>query len=191
MLTYFFTFVLILSSDVLSWMGIAVLFTLIILTRVLSASSASSKAAQTTEWGPIKPAIDVDLSLPEVSRLANRSSLPHGGRIVQLSHGMPHYILDGPTRRESSSVGSTYKEHGALVVLIHGLVGSSAYFEYLKDELVLMGCQVLIYDIYGRGHSDPCEGIPHTESLFASQRAELLYALGFGDEPIDLGGYSM
>ena len=75
-----------------------VLFTLIILTRVLSASSASSKAAQTTEWGPIKPAIDVDLSLPEVSRLANRSSLPHGGRIVQLSHGLTHYILDGPTR---------------------------------------------------------------------------------------------
>ena len=54
-----------------------------------------------------------------------------------------------------------------------------------------MGCQVLIYDIYGRGHSDPCEGIPHTESLFASQLAELLYALGFGDEPIDLVGYSM
>ena len=88
-------------------------------------------------------------------------------------------------------MGSTYKEHGALVVLIHGLVGSSAYFEYLKDELVLMGCQVLIYDIYGRGHSDPCEGSPHTESLFASQLAELLYALGFGDEPIDLVGYSM
>jgi pimeloyl-ACP methyl ester carboxylesterase len=87
------------------------------------------------------------------------------GRVVELSHGKCHYILTG--------------EHnpGPLVVLIHGFIGSSAYFKWLADHLVTKhNRRVLRYDNYGRGWSG-CSGAPHTASLFAGQLAELLYTL--------------
>eukprot|EP00037_Helgoeca_nana_P004313 m.44668 g.44668 ORF g.44668 m.44668 type:complete len:330 (-) comp15017_c0_seq1:70-1059(-) len=102
------------------------------------------------------------------------------GRVVELSHGKCHYILTG--------------EHnpGPLVVLIHGFIGSSAYFKWLADHLVTKhNRRVLRYDNYGRGWSG-CSGAPHTASLFAGQLAELLYTLNEAPSAkIDLVGYSM
>lgn len=99
---------------------------------------------------------------------------------MELSHGKCHYILSGSDNA------------GPLVVLIHGFLGSSAYYKWLAEHLVTKHQRrVLRYDNYGRGWSG-CSGAPHTANLFAGQLAELLYALN--EDPsvkIDLVGYSM
>ena len=174
--------ILVLASDVLSWIGMGVLVALIIVIKLL-ASPSTTRSTQKKRL--LIPPVHVELSKP--SRLRCRTPLPPGGRLVRLSHGFTHYILEEPNQPETSKVA-----HLPLVVLVHGFVGSSSYFEYLKDELLLAGRRVLRFDLYGRGHSDPCTHTPHTEMLFAGQLAELLFALGFNyDEPIDVLGYSM
>jgi hypothetical protein len=112
---------------------------------------------------------------------AHDGPLPQGGRLVPLSHGDTYYIVDGPDNP------------GPLVVLVHGFIGSSAYFKWLSDELVAGGRRVLRYDLMGRGRSS-FDGSPHTESAFSAQLAELIYSLGAAhgaNEQIDLLGYSM
>jgi pimeloyl-ACP methyl ester carboxylesterase len=104
-----------------------------------------------------------------------------GGKFAPLSHGATYYIIDGQD------------QPGPLVVLVHGFVGSSAYFKWLSDELVAGGRRVLRYDLMGRGRSE-FDGSPQTEKAFSAQLVELLYSLGadYGaNEQIDLLGYSM
>ena len=174
--------ILVLASDVLSWLGMGILVAFIIVIKLL-ASPSTTRSRQ--KKGLLIPPVHVELSKP--SRLRCRTPLPPGGRLVRLSHGFTHYILEEPNELKTSKVVQL-----PLVVLVHGFVGSSSYFEYLKNELLLAGRRVLRFDLYGRGHSDPCTHTPHTEMLFAGQLAELLFALGFNhDEPIDVLGYSM
>ena len=105
-------------------------------------------------------------------------AVKEGGRLVPLSHGVTHYILDG------------HENGGSLVVLVHGFVGSTAYLQPLAEYLVVQGRRrVLRLDLYGRGFSE-CRGAAHTADLFAGQIAELLFSLG-EVEPVHLLGYSM
>lgn len=95
---------------------------------------------------------------------------------VALSDGVTWYRWYGP---DSDSV----------IVLIHGLTTPSWVFAGLIRGLVLMGYQVLAYDLYGRGLSDRRRD-RQTPQFFLRQLSELLDALGL-EGPVSLLGYSM
>jgi len=105
-------------------------------------------------------------------------------QVIKLSRGQVCYQYMIPEGIDAAT------ESLPLVVLVHGFIGSHAYFQTLANSLVeKSGRRVLRYDNYGRGHSN-WDGTPQTVSLFTGQLAELLFAL---DEKgtIDLVGYSM
>jgi hypothetical protein len=108
--------------------------------------------------------------------------VPSEGAFSRLSHGDTYYVIEG---RENG---------GALVVLVHGFLGSSSYLRYLAVELARRGRRVLRFDLMGRGRTSFI-GTPQTECALAGQLAELLFTLvgeGVGaEDPIDLLGYSM
>ena len=134
-------------------------------------------------------------------------------RFVAASHGTTHCMLDGVGgygddandggdgggRRGDESGGGGA---GRLVVLVHGFMGSSAYYKYLSDALRATkptdragagmeaatastasttaphpAPRVLRFDLYGRGCSSGAGGHAHDAALFAGQLAELLFAL--------------
>ena len=112
--------------------------------------------------------------------LTDRTSYPlrKGTNTVRLSRGHVCYQYHGNTTS------------APLVVLVHGFVGSHAYFDSLASTLTTEhGRRVLCYDNYGRGHSN-WDGTPQTVEMFVGQLAELLFVLG-ETAPIDLVGYSM
>jgi pimeloyl-ACP methyl ester carboxylesterase len=120
------------------------------------------------------------LQRPQITfgRHLRRPGAHPSGRLVTLSHGLTHFIVDGA------------ENGGPLVVLVHGFVGSTGYLAPLAEYLAARGGRrVLRLDLYGRGFSE-CRGAPQTADLFAGQIAELLFALG-ETSPVDLCGYSM
>eukprot|EP00756_Hemistasia_phaeocysticola_P051622 Hpha_TRINITY_DN26797_c0_g1::TRINITY_DN26797_c0_g1_i1::g.138993::m.138993 len=143
-------------------------------------------ALPTFLWFVVPWAWDKWMLLPWRSgkqHIAAKLAADEEGDLVLLSHGQTHYIIDGQDNT------------GPLVVLVHGFVGSTAYLRFLARELARRGRRVLRYDLYGRGLSVlPGRRIPHTVSIFSSQLAELLFALGssYGaNQQVDLVGYSM
>ena len=118
------------------------------------------------------------LRAPQIRNIRNTELDMRGNaQLISLSRGSVCYEYRAPPLSK-----------GPLVVLVHGFVGSHAYFQALSDGLVAMGRRVLRYDNYGRGHSS-WDGSQQNLGLFVGQLAELLFALG-EEEPIDLVGYS-
>lgn len=103
-----------------------------------------------------------------------RGSAP--GQFVELSQGVTHYHLTGPT-------------DGPLVVCVHGLTTPSFVWSPLAKELNEMGFRVLVYDLYGRGYSDHQDAL-HDKVFFNQQLDDLLAKLEI-EEPFHLIGYSM
>lgn len=102
-----------------------------------------------------------------------RSSAP--GRFVQLSDGMVHYELAGPSGPQT-------------VVLVHGYSVPYPIWDPTFDFLVQSGLPVLRYDLYGRGYSDRPD-IRYDQDLMDRQLAEILEALNL--QQVDLVGLSM
>ena len=116
-------------------------------------------------------------------RTSSSYPLRKGTNTVRLSRGHVCYQYHGVKQRGTTT-------SSPLVVLVHGFVGSHAYFDSLASTLTNdHGRRVLCYDNYGRGHSN-WDGTPQTVELFVGQLAELLFVLG-ETAPIDLVGYSM
>ena len=116
-----------------------------------------------------------------------------GCKTVRLSRGNVCYRLEQPDPPDdhATSESPTKEQRLPLVVLVHGFVGSHAYFEEMARTLVHNhGRRVLRYDNYGRGHSD-WDGSEQSEGLFTAQLFELLHAIGEGGHPVDIVGYSM
>ena len=87
-----------------------------------------------------------------------------GKKTLTLPTCETHYELLKGSRRE-------------LVVIAHGFSGDTTHVRPLAEEVRRRsGCDVLIYDLVGRGYSS-CRGGEHTAEIFVSQLAELLYAL--------------
>jgi pimeloyl-ACP methyl ester carboxylesterase len=86
-----------------------------------------------------------------------------GGTYVQLSQGMTHYELSGPT-------------DGKIVVLIHGASLSMWVWDRQVKPLQEAGFQVLRYDHYGRGLSD-YPYLSYDRELYRNQLMELLDTL--------------
>lgn len=103
-----------------------------------------------------------------------RGSAP--GQFVELSQGVTHYHLSGPTE-------------GPLVVCVHGLTTPSFVWAPLVKGLTGLGFRVLVYDLYGRGFSDRPDG-PQDKAFFNRQLEDLLAHLDIND-PFHLIGYSM
>jgi pimeloyl-ACP methyl ester carboxylesterase len=103
-----------------------------------------------------------------------RGSAP--GQFVELSQGVTHYHLSGPT-------------DAPLVVCVHGLTTPSFVWGQLTRGLVALGFRVLVYDLYGRGYSDRPQGM-HDKQFFNTQLTDLLSRLQLRG-PSDLIGYSM
>jgi pimeloyl-ACP methyl ester carboxylesterase len=98
-----------------------------------------------------------------------------GGNYVQLSDGVTHYELAGPT-------------NGRLVVMVHG--GTVPMWGWDKQLVALAGAgyRVLRYDQFGRGYSDRPE-LVYDKVLYARQLIELVDKLAL-PEPFDLVGVS-
>ena len=79
--------ILVLASDVLSWLGMGILVAFIIVIKLL-ASPSTTRSRQ--KKGFLIPPVHVELSKP--SRLRCRTPLPPGGRLVRLSHGFTHFF---------------------------------------------------------------------------------------------------
>ena len=126
------------------------------------------------------------LHLPALNSECRNTTSPlrDGAKLIKLSRGYVCYKYDRPPQNFTTQC------QRPLVVLVHGFIGSHAYFESLATQLATKyGRTVLRYDMYGRGHSN-WDGTPQTLGLFTGQLAELLLALN-EIEPIDLVGYSM
>mmetsp|Transcript_11216 Transcript_11216/g.33637 ORF Transcript_11216/g.33637 Transcript_11216/m.33637 type:complete len:397 (+) Transcript_11216:73-1263(+) len=100
-----------------------------------------------------------------------RAFVPEGTTIVKLPTCDTRYELyRAAENREEKGKKKT-------VVIAHGFSGDVSHVRPLALEIRRRaGCDVLIYDLVGRGHSS-CRGSPHTAELFVSQLAELLFAL--------------
>ena len=98
------------------------------------------------------------------------------GHFARLSMGVTHYDWFGPRT-------------GPVVVCVHGLTTPSFVYRGLARGLALMGCRVLVYDLYGRGYSDRPRARQDAK-FFHRQLRELLDHVGVGDD-ITLIGYSM
>jgi pimeloyl-ACP methyl ester carboxylesterase len=97
------------------------------------------------------------------------------GKFVQLSNGVTHYELGGPS-------------DGRTVLLISGFSTPYNIWDPTFDGLTKAGFRVLRYDLYGRGFSDrPLNG--YDGNFFDRQAVELLDALGI--RQVDVGGVSM
>lgn len=98
------------------------------------------------------------------------------GDFVQLTDGMVHYHLAGPSEKP-------------LVVLIHGFSVPDYVWQPTLEGLTEAGFQVLSYDLYGRGYSDR-PNLIYDIDLFQSQLEGLLKSLEL-DQPVHLVGLSM
>ena len=100
----------------------------------------------------------------------------HGDSYIQLSQGITHYQLSGPTS-------------GPLVVLVHGFSVPKFLWQPSIQDLVAAGQQVLAFDLYGRGLSDR-PASDYCLDLYVQQLHELLVALEL-EQPFHLVGLSM
>lgn len=98
------------------------------------------------------------------------------GEFAALSQGVTHYRWIGPVR-------------GPVVVAIHGLTTPSAVWEGVAQGLGAIGYRVLVYDLYGRGHSDTVAGRQDL-AFHLRQLDDLLAHLDLGDD-LTVMGYSM
>ena len=86
------------------------------------------------------------------------------GSFIELSQGVTHYELAGPT-------------DGEVAVLTGGLTVPLFYWDDLAQQLHERGVRTLAFSAYGRGYSDRLAGDYH-EAVFVRQLADLLDALG-------------
>jgi pimeloyl-ACP methyl ester carboxylesterase len=107
-------------------------------------------------------------------RMPDPGSAP--GQFAELSQGVTHYRWIGPVR-------------GPVVVAIHGLTTPSPVWETLAAELGATGYRVLVYDLFGRGHSDAVPG-RQDAAFHLRQLEDLLADQGLGDD-LTVMGYSM
>ena len=103
-----------------------------------------------------------------------RQSAP--GEFVTLSRGVTHFQWFGPSR-------------GPVAVCVHGLTTPSFVWRPIAEGLASMGFRVLVYDLYGRGHSDRPRG-DQDDAFFVRQLEELLEHQSVRDD-VTLLGYSM
>jgi pimeloyl-ACP methyl ester carboxylesterase len=117
-------------------------------------------------------------SAPIVMRLRLRrpDSAVAPGNFVQLSQGVTHYRWLGPVR-------------GPVIVAIHGLTTPSPVFDAIAKGLGATGYRVLVYDLYGRGHSHTVGGT-QDRAFFLRQLDDLLADQGL-KEDLTLMGFSM
>ena len=99
-----------------------------------------------------------------------------GGTYCDLSDGVTHYRLSGPTA-------------GPAVVLVHGGTVPLWIWDSLTEGLAAAGFRVLRYDQFGRGYSDRPRAT-YDRALYERQLRELVDRLEFKD-PFDLVGLSM
>src|SRR3569833_3925222 len=85
------------------------------------------------------------------------------GSFIELSDGVTHYELRGPT-------------DGALVVLVPGLTIPLFYWDAFADELHARGLRTLAFSAYGRGYSDRVPN-RYDDALFGRQLREIITAL--------------
>jgi len=98
---------------------------------------------------------------------------------------------DTPPSQEERQHQPQKKKKKKTVVIAHGFSGDVSHVRPLALEIRRRaGCDVLIYDLVGRGHSS-CRGSPHTAELFVSQLAELLFALNLTHDAIHFVGVSL
>ena len=98
------------------------------------------------------------------------------GKFANLSQGVVHYDWLGPTR-------------GPVCVCIHGLTTPSYVWGGLARGLALMGFRILIFDHYGRGHSDRPKAA-RDDAFYLTELEELLEHETVGGD-LTLIGYSM
>jgi pimeloyl-ACP methyl ester carboxylesterase len=112
--------------------------------------------------------------------LRSRLQMPDPGKapgeFAELSQGVTHYRWIGPVR-------------GPVVVAIHGLTTPSAVWDGVAQGLGAIGYRVLVYDLYGRGHSDTVAGRQDL-AFHLRQLDDLLAHLDLGDD-LTVMGYSM
>jgi len=99
-----------------------------------------------------------------------------GGGFARLSQGVTHYQWLGPAR-------------GPVVVAVHGLSTPCEVWGPVAEGLGTLGYRVLVYDLYGRGLSDPAAGRQDT-AFFLQQLNDLIADQGL-DADLTLMGYSM
>jgi pimeloyl-ACP methyl ester carboxylesterase len=100
----------------------------------------------------------------------------HGGRCGELSDGVTHYRLEGPTDAPP-------------LILLHGATVPLWEFDFLVPELVHEGFRTLRFDLYGHGLSDR-PAVDYTLELFVRQTLELLEAVDF-PRPAAILGHSL
>jgi len=98
------------------------------------------------------------------------------GQIAALSQGQTHYRWLGA-------------EAGPVAVCVHGLTTPGFVWGPVGDALGQMGFRVLVYDLYGRGHSSAPRGLQDA-AFFTRQLADLLAHENVAHD-ITLLGYSM
>ena len=99
-----------------------------------------------------------------------------GGTYCDLSDGVTHYRLSGPTA-------------GPAVVLVHGGTVPLWIWDSLTEGLAAAGFRVLRYDQFGRGYSDRPRAT-YDRALYERQLRELVDRLDL-HAPFDLVGLSM
>jgi pimeloyl-ACP methyl ester carboxylesterase len=107
-------------------------------------------------------------------QMPDHSTAP--GEFVSLSQGVTHYRWIGPVR-------------GPVAVAIHGLTTPSPVWDRIAAGLGVIGYRVLVYDLYGRGHSDAVPG--RQDLVFHMRQLEDLLADQGLEEDLTLIGYSM
>ena len=112
----------------------------------------------------------------ETRQLDDNERAKSSGSFAQLSKGLTHYKLSGPS-------------DGKVVVLIHGIAGPFRIWKKVADSLMSHGFRVVQYDLYGRGYSDRPD-ITYDLDLYINQLSELLAVLSIRN-PIYLVGWSL
>ncbi len=107
-------------------------------------------------------------------RMPDHDTAP--GEFTTLSQGVTHYRWIGPVR-------------GPVAVAIHGLTTPSPVWDRIAAGLGAIGYRVLVYDLYGRGHSDAVAGRQDL-TFHLRQLEDLLADQGLEDD-LTLIGYSM
>ena len=112
----------------------------------------------------------------ETRKLSSDVRALSSGSFVELSKGLTHYKLSGPSE-------------GKVVVLIHGMAGPFFIWTKVADLLETYGFRVLQYDLYGRGYSDRPD-VKYDLDLFINQLAGLLKVLSI-KSTLTLVGWSL
>ena len=112
----------------------------------------------------------------EVDELNNETRYRLEGQFIQLSDGVVHYELKGPTDAQ-------------VVVLVHGNAAPYFSWDYNVEALLKASFRVLRYDIYGHGFSDRPKLKKYNRNLYDRQIVELLKALKV-NKPVHIIGTS-